>query len=320
LVGLVLHLESGGCASRPAPALITHQIKRPLPGILDKDINLKLLTYNIWGLPSWMTGAPTGRYPRIARELQKLDPDIILLQEAWTENARKSAPTNGNWSIARAAGQHAFFQQCGLLTLSKFPILGGEFHPFSRASFPDRFVTKGVLKITLALRPGFVIDVWNVHLQDGGPPQIEQSQVSELVSWVRGTDDHQIADIVGGDFNCTPKSGLYKELENALGPSVLRLGNNQPFVTWDGLSSKPGAGETFDHIFIHRRASIQSVEAQQHVAFTSADKKQRLSDHFAVESAVKLTLTENLASVIGAPSQRRALPSFGTLAQFRHEN
>src|SRR5215472_13595444 len=98
-----------------------------------------------------MTGAASGRYPRIARELERLDPDIILLQEAWTSNARKAVPTNGLWAIARGAGQHTFFQQNGLIILSKFPIVGGEFYPFSRAAFPDRFVNKGALKVTVQI-------------------------------------------------------------------------------------------------------------------------------------------------------------------------
>lgn len=66
-----------------------------------QGLNLKLVTYNIWGLPSWMTGARSGRYPQIARELKWLNPDVILLQEAWTADARKSAPVGSQWSIAR---------------------------------------------------------------------------------------------------------------------------------------------------------------------------------------------------------------------------
>jgi len=89
--------------------------------------NLRLLSYNIWGLPGWMTGARSGRYPQIARELERLNPDIILLQEAWTAKARKSAPATGSWWTARAARQHTFFQQTGFDDIVQFPIIGGEF-------------------------------------------------------------------------------------------------------------------------------------------------------------------------------------------------
>jgi len=134
VAGLALVIECAGCASsRPAPLVIEHPLFAAPESDSRQDLSLKLVTYNIWGLPSWMTGARSGRYPRIARELERLDPDVILLQEAWTAKARKSAPAYGHWSIARPAWQHTFFQQSGLMTLSRFPIIGGQFYPFSRA-------------------------------------------------------------------------------------------------------------------------------------------------------------------------------------------
>ena len=208
-----------------------------------------------------------------------------MLQEAWTAKARKAAPANGHWGIARAAGQHTFFQQSGLVTLSKFPILGGEFYHFSRAAYPDRIVNKGVLKVTVQLPGRQVLNVWNVHLQEGGWPEIRQSQVRELVARVQAATDGQIADLVGGDFNCTPESPLCRELANSLGPSVQQLGGTAPFVTWDRLSAKPGAGQTIDYIFIRESTTCQTVQAAAHVAFAAAALEQRLSDHLGIEVA-----------------------------------
>src|SRR5690348_6948823 len=74
------------CANHgPATILIQHPVSISSSNTLGDEIHLRLVTYNIWGLPSWMTGARQGRYPRIARELKRLEPDLILLQEAWTE-------------------------------------------------------------------------------------------------------------------------------------------------------------------------------------------------------------------------------------------
>ena len=257
-------------------------------GYPEEGLRFKLVTYNIWGLPSWMTGARPGRYPRIARELERLNPDIILLQEAWTAKARKSAPASGRWAIARAAGQHTFFQQNGLVTLSKFPILGGEFYPFSHAAFPDRFVNKGVLKVTVQLARGQAFNVWNVHLQEGDWPEIRLSQVRELLSHVQAAEDGQIADLVGGDFNCTPESPLCRELVNSLGASVQQLGGADPFVTWDGLSAKRCAGQTIDHIFIRKRTTFQNLQAVPRVAFATTSLAERLSDHLGIEAVVNL--------------------------------
>src|SRR5215831_11378692 len=99
LAALALVIATSGCASsRPAPVLVEHQVTTLPTSNPEMGQSLKLVTYNIWGLPSWMTGARSGRYPRIARELERLDPDIILLQEAWTGKARKSAPGHRHWS------------------------------------------------------------------------------------------------------------------------------------------------------------------------------------------------------------------------------
>src|SRR5260370_277320 len=85
LTGVVFLLATSGCAiHRPAPLLVTHQIRDHVSNGLEREVSLKLLTYNIWGLPSWMTGAPPRRYSRIQHDLDHLDPDIILLQAAWT--------------------------------------------------------------------------------------------------------------------------------------------------------------------------------------------------------------------------------------------
>jgi endonuclease/exonuclease/phosphatase family metal-dependent hydrolase len=269
-----------------------------VPAAVSDAMSVKLVTYNIWGLPSWMTGAPKGRYARIAREIERLEPDIVLLQEAWTAKARRAVPTNGAWSVARAAGQHTFFQQSGLVTLSRFPIIGGGFYPFSHAALPDRLVNKGVLKVTLKLAEGQVLNIWNVHLQDGGTPELRISQVRELASRVRAAEDRQIADVIGGDFNCTPDSTLYRELENSLGPSVLELGGEVPFVTWDGLSGRAGTGETLDHIFIRRRTPFQEVRAMQHIAFTAATPQERLSDHFGIEAEVSFSAGPSVARAV----------------------
>jgi len=297
----LLTLFGQGCASRrPMPVVIQGQ---PIPragSCSAEDINLHCVTYNIWGLPSWITGAPTGRYARIERELERLDPDIILLQEAWTNHARRAVPTNGFWAIARAAGQQTLFQQDGLVTLSKFPIVGGEFYPFSRAAFPDRLVNKGVLKVTVQIPNGRLLNIWNVHMQDGGATAVRGSQVRELIARVQATDNGQIADLVGGDFNCTPGSALCKELARGLGPTLQQLSGGERFTTWDGLSKKPGTGQMIDYIFLRERTTFNNLQASQHVAFTSEKLEERLSDHFGIEAEVKLTPAHSITGALGS--------------------
>ena len=300
VASVALLLETCGCASRrPTPVVVDHQVMAERTGRSDEELKLKVVTYNIWGLPWWLRGGRGGRYAEIARELERLDADFILLQEAWTANARKAVPRRGHWAIACAAAQHSFFQQSGLVTLSKFPIVGGQFYPFSRAAFPDRFVNKGVLKITVQLPGGEVLNVWNAHLQDAGAVRTRRSQIRELASRIQSAEDGQIADLVAGDFNCTPDSSLYGELADSLGVNLQQLAGARPFVTWDRLSAKPGAGETLDYIFLRARSRVQIRQADTQVAFTASRMKQRLSDHLGVETIVSLSCGASLAGGAG---------------------
>ncbi len=184
------------------------------------------------------------------------------------------------------------------MTLSRFPIIGGQFYPFSRAAFPDRLVSKGVLKVSVRVASGQVLNIWNVHLQDGGAEAIRLSQVRELLARVQAAEDGQIADVVGGDFNFTPESRLYRELSKALGHSAQEMSGKSAFVTWDGLSAKPGAGETLDHIFVRRRAAFQTARASPHIAFSAAQRTERLSDHFGIEADLTLSAAPSVAAAI----------------------
>ena len=67
-------------------------------------------------------------------------------------------------------------------------------------------VTKGALKVTVELPGGERLNLSNVHLQDAGAQRIKQSQIDQLVGLVRTAGDRQVAEIMGGDFNCTPDS------------------------------------------------------------------------------------------------------------------
>jgi len=135
--------------------------------------------------------------------------------------------------------------------------------------------------------------------------------VRELIARVQGADDGQVADVVGGDFNCTPGSPWYAELSNALGASLQQLGGGAPFVTWDGLSAK-SAGETLDYIFVKTRTSFQSAQGSLRVAFTAPSLDQRLSDHLGIEALVSLLPARRLARAQRPLNASSSLPALTT--------
>ena len=156
--------------------------------------------------------------------------------------------------------------------------------------------------MTVKLPEGQVLNVWNVHLQDGGPPQVRRSQIAELITRVNQAEDGQLADLVGGDFNCTPESPPEQQLEAALGPSVQKLAGAKPFVTWDGLSSKPGGGQTLDYVFVRSRVRLENMDVASQVAFYAQNPRERLSDHFGIEAFVSVSPAPVAATLPGSIS------------------
>ena len=62
--------------------------------------DLRLLTFNVWGLPAWLGNSSSARFDRIATELDREAPDLVLLQEVWTARAGRSLPVKAEWSVA----------------------------------------------------------------------------------------------------------------------------------------------------------------------------------------------------------------------------
>jgi len=277
----------GSLATRTRPLAIERRPGFNEPAAqAEEELKLTLLTYNVWGLPHWMNHAPRARYARIASGIERLHPDLVLLQEVWTKPAAAVAPTNAEWLVAQA-GSPNFFRRNGLMVLSRLPIVGGEFHPFSHAAFPDSVVRKGALKVTLRTASGRRLNVWNVHLQSDAP-RVRMRQIEQLTAWVREAEDGQVADLVGGDFNSTPDSPEFQRLSRELGPTAHELARAPFAPTYDGLSPDPKQAQTIDYLFIRPRAPMDRLEAAPKLVLTNPDPRQRCSDHVALQVDLRL--------------------------------
>jgi endonuclease/exonuclease/phosphatase family metal-dependent hydrolase len=256
------------------------------------SVTLKVTTFNVWGLPSWVTGASPSRFPRIADELARTGSDVVALQEVWTRRSFEAlvdaAPgTAPSWWSASARKKNGFLGQNGLLTLSRHPSIGGEFRPFSVARLPDSLMRKGALKVTIAIPSGQRINVWNVHLQDGASKRVRAQQAAELVQWITMAEDDQIADIVAGDYNCAPESEEFRHLVAAIGPSVNQLTRQVALPTWDACRPAHGGGLVLDHIFLRTRQPVDGVCPHAQRVFASPRREDRLSDHMGLEASLK---------------------------------
>jgi len=310
-----------GCVSRPPS---TVQIQRGCTlASCESDsadpANLKVATFNVWGLPSWINGASPHRYDKIAHELVELGPDVVLLQEVWTARSfealsERAKGTARSWWTASARRKGGFLGQNGLLTLSKYPIEGGEFRRFSVARMPDSLMNKGALKVTITIWPGHRVNIWNVHLQEGAPGRVRSRQLAELTGWIKEAEDGQIADIVGGDFNFSPESGEFRQFAAAVGPSVHQLAKAMELPTWDGLKPTPGAGKVLDHIFVKLRQPADEIHAWPRRIFAESQREKRLSDHMGVEAFLTFSgVEENGPTVLALRTASSPLPPVAAL-------
>lgn len=305
VVALLMVGWQTGCQT-PGPRALSVQApdypRQPMsPATFIDTPALTLLTYNVWGLPKWINGASQDRFARIADELERLRPDIILLQEVWTRRAEEALP-HGDWWVASTGPRFALWGRNGLVLLSRFEMLGGEFRPFEAGLLPDSIMSKGALKVTLRLPGGERVNVWNVHLQagesgTGRAARVRSRQIRELLQWVRTTDDHQVADVVGGDFNCAPGSDNFREIKETFGPALGAAAGEARPATYGWLASKTGEGRTLDHVFVLPRSGWRLREARAGLAFDAPRVDQRLSDHRAVTAQFWLRASPELAGV-----------------------
>jgi endonuclease/exonuclease/phosphatase family metal-dependent hydrolase len=174
-----------------------------------EPIELRALTYNIHGLPSWIAGDdPPARIPQLLAKAR--DYDVVLLQEDFAHqpivDTHRDHPHRwrGNGAQLPILGQGA-----GLTILSR--------HPSSRepiatpygvcngwvSAANDCFGNKGYLHVRLALPDGSELDVWNTHL-DAGPGDADRAARARQLAMLADAIESQSGGrplLVGGDFN-----------------------------------------------------------------------------------------------------------------------
>ncbi len=200
-----------------------------------KQIEVKVMSYNIWNLPLLTPGDSYKRMQKIVVFLKELSADIICLQEVWslrtrklfTETLENVYTTKSNDVVLKIYRKWLDFsnQHGGLLTLSKFPIISEKFIRFGVAG---RFWTewmgdKGFLE-TILKTPWGLLRVINTHLHQP-LPSIRYQQLKKIFSYL--DEDQKTPTIVAGDFN---QDALLKD------PSFIEILNNTNFSHPDILS------------------------------------------------------------------------------------
>jgi len=173
---------------------------------------LKIVSFNIWDLPYWFVKNRRQRILQIAEYLQRLDAEIICLQESFDVHHRRLLYehlgldryyASGGFEETRKAPLASFDTTGGLVIFSKFPIIQYKFTPFNQftPSLIERIGRKGVLEANIETPYG-VIQVFNTHLHVGKnflAQSIRVKQLKSILESIKSQKDLPI--ILAGDFN-----------------------------------------------------------------------------------------------------------------------
>lgn len=278
------------------------------------DKTLKILTYNVCGLPKplgTMDSNPR-RFYRIGRQIRELSADIVGLQEMWESNTSlvlKASHYKHRFSELEVEHlkRKLLFGRSGLAIASRYPMSDCELLAFSSTSGLERVVNKGAIYARIQT-PNGEVDVYNVHLTSeperlnklfvslSYSHKIRDLQLRELNDWIKRRSKPGVPVYVMGDFNFTEEDNLYRSAQRFLGEDLFRMRygfiqkdespeieNNIFGATFDPMhnihaKSPRSIAERLDYIWCKR----ENEDANHLYAAERVFTKNPLSDHFGV--------------------------------------
>lgn len=183
-----------------------------------KQVEVTLLIWNVWNLPSWLTDNKSKtRAMKISPLLN--DYDVVVLNEAFVNQKSLLEQTLHPYRYIPPKSSCTLFSS-GLIFLSKYEITNTYIETFTRRSGVDRFAAKGIaqvmLKITRDGRNFGQLRIFGTHMQASHGPSAQRArnqqalQTSDLIQrFMSETPAHmtEIPTILVGDLNMGPHLG-----------------------------------------------------------------------------------------------------------------
>lgn len=253
-------------------ALFTHTAKSSV----FNSVTLNFVTYNVCALPDMITAernlAPVReRMPKIGVRLQGYD--IVALQEVFvTERSYLERKMRAYYVARGTDGGGMRAPGSGIYTFAHAPIPRVHFERWDGLVIADAYSHKGFVAATVNIGDGLDIDVYNLHAQAGGFPELRKKNYEQMAEYMKRNSFGSGRPIVAlGDFNCEIGEPECKRLLEITG---LKHVNPQPY----GI----------DHIFYNENGSNWKISV---VSFGTvfADKVdgRTLSDHDGFEAKLK---------------------------------
>lgn len=270
-----------------------------------KQFVLKVLTYNIQGLPV-PVGIDHDRYKEIGRKLRirrkrGTAPHIVAIQEAFHKRTRELNQYAKYPYSKKGPSGRGSKASSGLILLSEYPIIASRDLVYRDCSSWDCFSRKSIQQITVLVDSVPVpIEVFNTHLNadrntgDFWTPSDESvrvrlSQIDEAVEFIH---EAQIRHRNGayplffvGDFNILPHFFEYPVLLWSTGMRNATFQCSQMATCQEVTSAKDHHAVSLDHQYYleGRSPRIEVKPTFFKKVFTKKKGKEMLSDHEGVE-------------------------------------
>lgn len=178
------------------------------------------------------------RIDLLAREIRRISPDIVCLQEMWARSARNRLARRLSFEYPftysdNSCGKFILGLASGLMILSKYPIVKSNLHHFKAYRGPEHFAKKGVIGVRINVNGTF----WNIfttHLQAGAgcdffrwidqdlPPTViisgmEMAEIRDFIDrFMFDSTDTLNLKMLTGDFNIGLNDDDHEEMVRAI--------------------------------------------------------------------------------------------------------
>ncbi|PRD44574.1 endonuclease/exonuclease/phosphatase family protein [Sphingobacterium haloxyli] len=261
---------------------------------------LSLLTYNVAGLPDFLSSATSSRARSIKEISGKINRfDVVNVQEDF--HYHQILYGNTNKHRYRTAHKTAVPYGDGLNTLSRYPLRKTERISWQHCNGSDCLAAKGFSFTQIEIAKGVSIDVYNVHAtahDNGSAAAARKKNLLQLAEYI---NTHSVGNaiIVMGDFNAhfsaawdnmgrfTQQTGLQDVWTTLMKNGECPVARTS-FIPKEKLALTDSC-ESIDKIFFRNSAYLEFTPSRYKVEkqHFSTDDGIALSDHYAISSILK---------------------------------
>lgn len=270
------------------------------------DFTLRVLSYNVQGLPSPIGGS-WDRMEDIGKILYQMRkagtaPHVVAFQEAWFEGKSEPLLRESKYPYVFRGPGAAFgrITGAGLVVLSEFPISEAAEATYGNCSFTDCLATKGVIRVRIHIdglpEPLYLFDT---HLQADNEPfvavsasqAVRKTQIKEGESFRKSVNQKAVPTIFVGDFNFHPKDSDYRYFMSSTpyqsAHEACVATANCTGDTFQQISED--YEKTYDHAFYASTARVKIIPTHLARTFSEQPRGEPLSDHLALETHFKIS-------------------------------